>query len=177
MWESTSNNTTVTSAQIRLGEGKKKDLVVNGIKVNDIVEVFDSLGFKCRVGEKLVGTSGVEHDFDIIATLGLETAVIDLVIFRASILDTPASDYEISDLLSNEAVRMRVKSWDCRPYAKIIIHLSSYLSPSADDIMLGNTHDPLQRFLNEFEINLIQAPNIPAAAKKLHTLLSQVEAV
>jgi hypothetical protein len=151
-----------------------KDVVVNGIRVNELVEVFEALGYECKVGTRLTGTSGVEHDFDIIATMGSEIVVIDMIVFRASILDTPASDFEISDILANEAVRMRVKSWDCKPYARIIIHLSSYLCNSENGV--SNRHDPLQRFLNEFEINLIQAADIPAAAKKLQVLLSQVEA-
>ena len=149
-----------------------KDMEVNGVRVNEIVEIFETLGYECNVGAELTGESGARHPFDIVAKKGAEVVVVDLMIFRSSILDTPASDFEIHEQLSKSAIYMRIKSWDCRPSDRVIVHLSSYLCNDGQEL---TEHDPVRTFLSEYDIKLISSANMQQAAKKLESIFCEVE--
>ncbi len=149
-----------------------RPLVVNGVNVTEIVDLFETLGYECQVGAELVGASGVAHPFDIIAKKGVEFIVMDLMAFRSSILDTPSSDYEISDMLTKSVLLMRIKSWDCKPTQRIILHLSSYLCNEDQEL---SQHDPVRGFLSQFDIKLIKSANMEQATRKLKSFLCEVE--
>ncbi|MDG6995154.1 MAG: hypothetical protein JRN52_04450 [Nitrososphaerota archaeon] len=155
---------------------RQGDKLVNGIKVNEIVDIFEELGYECRVDAQLTGTSGARHPFDIVARKDSEIVVIDFVSFRSSILDTPASDDEVAEKVSMATLRMRVKGWDCGAYQRIIIHLSSYFSVSGEESR-ASKFDPFEQFLKEFDIKMIRSADIESAAKKLYALIGAVEAV
>ena len=146
--------------------------LVNGVNVTKLVEVFEDLGFECEVGGELTGMSGISHPFDIIARNDAEVLVLDLMVFRSTILDTPASDHEVSQQLWKTAVTMRIKSWDSKPTQSMILHLSSYLHNEDQGL---SEHDPLRGFLNQFEIKLIRSADMQHAADKLRTFLAEVE--
>ena len=155
---------------------RKNDALVNGIKVNEIVDIFEQLGYECKVEAELTGMSGARHPFDIIARRDSEIVVIDIVSFRSSILDTPASDDEVAEQVSMAALRMRVKGWDCGAYQRIIIQLSSYFSVTGEENR-ASKYDPFEQFLKEFDIKMIQSSDVESAAKKLYALVGAVEAV
>ncbi|MDG6998488.1 MAG: hypothetical protein JRN15_05165 [Nitrososphaerota archaeon] len=147
--------------------------VINGVKVNEIVEIFEDLGYECKLGTELTGVSGARHQFDIVARKDTEIVVIDLVSFRASLLDAPVSDDEVSEQMSIAGLRMRVKGWDCGAYQRIIIHLSSYFSNDSSRV---SQYDPFEQFLKEFDIQVIKCTNVHGAAEKLQALIGAVEA-
>lgn len=43
---------------------------VNGVNVDQIVDVFESLGYECKVNSELKGASGIKHQFDIVVLTG-----------------------------------------------------------------------------------------------------------
>ncbi|MCL4517764.1 MAG: hypothetical protein M1587_01040 [Thaumarchaeota archaeon] len=150
---------------------QRKDLKINGIRINGVVSLFERQGFDCEVNAELTGMSGARHSFDIVARRDSEIVVVDIVSFRASILDTPASDDEVAEQISIAALRMRVKGWDCGAYQRIIIHLSSHFS----DGQRVSEHDPFEHFLNEFDIQVIRSADIQDAGRKIEGMLSAVE--
>lgn len=148
----------------------ERPLLVNGLDVSKVVDAFEDRGYVCQVGSELIGSSGIHQPFDIIASKGAEIVVIDLMSFRSSILDTPASDYEISAELWKCALTMRIKSWDCGLPQSIILHLSSYLC-NGEQVLVE--HDPLLGFLSQFNIKLFSSADMQQAAKKLEMFLSE----
>ena len=117
-----------------------KGQLVNGVNVDEIIEIFWSLGYECRVNSQLAGASGVKHPFDIIARRDSEIIVMDLVSFRASILDTPASDAEVVERIQIAGIQIRAKAWDCGAYQCLVIYLSSYFSVGGYTDKLSNCH-------------------------------------
>lgn len=157
-------NPTFASARI---EGNQ---IVNGVKVNEIIDIFQNLGYECEVNSELVGTSGVKHPFDIIAKRDSELIVADIMSSRASILDTPASDVEVIEKLQLAGIAMRAKAWDCGVYQRFIIYLSSYLA--LDESEHVSKYDPYELFLQQSNIEMIRSTDVSHAAEKLRNLLT-----
>ena len=152
----------------------EKDLLVNGIRVNEIVKAFESLGYQCEVNTKLKGTSGTEHPFDIVSRKDSEIVVVDIVTFRASILDTPASDAQVLERLQMAGIQIRAKAWDCGTYQSVIIYLSSYFTNSDNSVLTGK-YDPFELFLKQNNIKIVRSTDVRGAAKKLRAHLASVE--
>ena len=151
-----------------------KGQLVNGVNVDEIMEIFWSLGYECRVNSELAGASGVKHPFDIIARRDSEIIVMDLVSFRASILDTPASDAEVVERIQIAGIQIRAKAWDCGAYQCLVIYLSSYFSVGGytDN---SSQYDPFELFLKQNDIKIVKSSDIRGAAEKLRALLASVE--
>lgn len=146
------------------------DQTVNGIKVNEIVDIFQNLGYECEVNSELVGTSGVKHPFDIIAKRDSEIVVADIVTLRASILDSPASDVEVTERLQIAGIAMRAKAWDCGVYQRFVIYLSSYLG--SDESERASKYDPYELFLQQSNIEMVKSSDVSHAAEKIRNLLT-----
>ena len=147
--------------------------LVKGIKVDEIVDIFERLGYECKVDSELDGRSGAKHPFDIIARRDSEIIVIDIVSFRASILDTPASDAEVSEQLQVAGIKIRAKGWDCEAYQRFIIYLSSYFS--SGEVCNTSQYDPFELFLKQNDIKIVKSVDVRGAAEKLHAMLNAVE--
>ena len=165
-------NTTMKMNPTLVSSHMQGDQFVSGVKVNEVVEVFQGLGYECEVNSELVGTSGVKHPFDIVAKRDGEIIVADLVSFRTSILDTPLSDMEVTEKLQLAGITMRAKAWDCGVYQRFIIYLSSHLSIESDR---KSKFDPYELFLQQSNINIVQSADASHAAEKLRTHLGTVE--
>lgn len=152
----------------------EKNLLVNGFKVDEIVEIYESLGYECKVNSELQGASGIKHSFDIIATKDSEVIVTDIVSFRSSILDTPASDAEVAERLQIAGIQIRAKAFDCGAYQCLIVFLSSYFS--GGESYLKSEFDPFELFLKQNDIKVVQSANVRGASEKLRTLFGSVEA-
>lgn len=150
-----------------------KDQVVNGVKVDEIITIFESLGYECAVNSELEGASGVKHPFDIIARRDSEIVVMDLVSFRSSILDTPASDAEVIERVQIAGIQIRAKAWDCSAYQCLIIYLSSYFS--SDDSYRTSPYDPFELFLKQNDIKVVRSADLRGASEKIRTILGAVE--
>ena len=151
----------------------EKDQIVNGVNVGQIVEIFESLGYECKVNSELHGTSGVKHPFDIIARRDAEIIVTEVVSFRASILDTPASDSEVIERIQIAGIQVRAKAWDCGAYQCLIVYLSSYFSDL--DSQHTSKYDPFELFLRQNDIKVVRSATMQGAAEKLRALLGEVE--
>lgn len=147
--------------------------VVNGIKVDEIVNIFEDLGYECNVNSELQGASGVKHPFDIIARRDSEIIVTEVVSFRASILDTPASDSEVVERLQIAGIQVRAKAWDCGAYECLIVYLSSYFSDG--DSQHTSKYDPFELFLRQNDIKVVRSATMQRAAQRLRALLGEVE--
>lgn len=167
--ELNTNMRTATAFQIM-----NKDQLVCGVNVDEIVKIFENLGYECKVNWELQGQSGVMHPFDIIAQRGSEAIVLDLVSFRASLLDTPASDAEVIEQLQISGIQIRAKGWDCGVYQSFVVYLTSHLSASSDEI-LASRYDPFGLFLKQNNITIIRSENIRDVADKLQTMFDKVE--
>ena len=152
----------------------EENQLVNGINVEAIVKIFENLGYECKVNEKLQGQSGVKHPFHIIAQRDSEVIVLDIVSFRASVLDTPASDAEVTERLQLAGIQIRAKGWDCGVYQSFIVYLSSHFSVSSDEISTGR-YDPFDLFLKQNDIKVIQSDNMRDAADKLQVMFDKME--
>ena len=150
----------------------KKGQLVNGINVDGIVEIFEDLGYECQVNSEVTGMSGVKHPFDIVAKKDSELVVADIVSFRASILDTPASDSEVLERVQMAGIRIRAKGWDCDAYQSFVICLSSYFSDVNEQ---GSKYDPFELFLKQNDIKVVRSADIQGASEKIRTLLGMVE--
>ncbi len=146
--------------------------MVNGINVDGIVEIFEDLGYECEVNSEIKGTSGVKHPFDIIAKKDSELVVADIVSFRSSILDTPASDAEVLERVQIGGIQIRAKGWDCGAYQSFVICLSSYFSDVSES---GSKYDPFELFLKQNDIKMIRSSNIQGASEKLKALFDTIE--
>lgn len=164
----------VTSSTVQ-SLGREKGKSVHGTHVDEILQVFESLGYEVSINSKLEGTTGVEHPFDIIARRDSETIVVDLISFRASILDTPASDVEVVAQIQLAGIQIRAKGWDCKVYESFIVYLSSCLSASDANGLLVGEHDPFELFLKQNHISTVRSANIKEAAERLRTHLSPAE--
>lgn len=151
----------------------RRDQIVNGVKVKEIVEIFETLGYECKVNSELVGASGVKHPFDIVAKRDSEMVVLDIVSLRASILDTPASDVEVTEKLQIAGIAMRAKAWDCGVYQRFIVYLSSYLA--FNEGVQGSKYDPYELFLQQSNIQIVKSTDARTAAEKLQNLLGAEE--
>lgn len=151
----------------------KKGQHVNGLNVDKIVEIMENLGYECKVGSKLRGTSGIEHPFDFIATRNNEIIVADIVSFRASILDAPTNDSEVIERIQLAGIQIRAKGWDCGAYQSFIIYLSSYFS--AGDGYPTSKYDPFELFLKQNNIKVVKSVNMTEAANKLRDALTVEE--
>lgn len=160
---------TILASSARLEKGQ----LVSGINVDGIVEIFENLGYECKVKSEVQGKSGVKHPFDIIAKRDSELIVADVVSFRSSILDTPASDVEVLEQVQKAGIQIRVKGWDCGSYQSFVICLSSYFSEVASDS--GSKYDPFELFLMQNDIKVVRSADIKRASEKLKALLDSVE--
>lgn len=152
----------------------EKDQLVDGIKVDEIIDIFESLGYECKVNSELKGASGVKHPFDIIARRDTEIIVLDIVSFRSSVLDTPASDSEVIERIQIAGIKIRAKGWDCGAYQCVIIYLSSYFS-NGDGSDHSSKYDPFTLFLKQNDIKIVKSANIRGAGDRLRALFSGVE--
>lgn len=159
-------NTEFVSSELKKGQ------LVNGLNVDEIVDIMENLGYECKVGSKLKGTSGVEHPFDLIATKGDEIIVVDVVSFRSSILDAPANDAEVVERIQFAGIEIRAKGWDCGAYQSFVINLSSYFGGESYP---ASKHDPFELFLEQNNIKIIRSANMTEAARKLGDSLTLVE--
>jgi hypothetical protein len=152
---------------------REKDSSVKGIKLNEIIDAFERLGYSCKTRSELVGQSGYKHIFDIVAGSGSDTIVIDIISNRTSILDALPSDYEISDQISFELLRMRAKTLDCGPSLAIIIQLTSYFSDS--DGNCTSQYGPIEQISAQYKIKVIRSSTIAGAARKILGLMNSGE--
>ena len=167
-----------TSATVVL-VSKVGNSVVNGIDVSEIVELFSSLGYECEINARIVGTSGMEHHFDILARRGTESIVIDMLAYRKSLLDTIATEEESVEQIWSTAVQMRAKAWDCKLYYTIILHLTSNLSAEENDVISPSEdyNAMLRDDLGRMRIDLIQSSNIQGVVPRLKSMLYRTEVV
>ncbi len=152
----------------------EENQLVNGINVDAIVKIFAGLGYECEVNSELQGQSGVKHPFHIIAQRDSEVIVLDIVSFRSSLLDTPASDAEVVERLQMAGIQIRAKGWDCGVYQSFIVYLSSHFSISSTEVSTGR-YDPFDLFLKQSDISVIKSANMRDAADKLRTMFDKVE--
>ena len=164
-----SSSAILSFSSLRLEKGQ----LVNGINVDGIVEIFEDLGYECQVNSAVQGTSGVKHPFDIVAKKDSELVVADIVSFRSSILDTPASDAEVMERVQIGGIQIRAKGFDCGAYQSFVICLSSYFSDAGSDS--GSRYDPFELFLKQNDIKMVRSANIQGASEKLKALLGTVE--
>ena len=146
---------------------------VNSLNVDEIVGIMENLGYECKVGSKLRGTSGIEHPFDLIAKKDNEIIVADIVSFRVSILDAPANDAEVIERIQIAGIKIRAKGWDCGAYQSFIIYLCSHLS--ASDSYPTSKFDPFQLFLKQNNIKIVRSADMTEAARKLNDALTGAE--
>jgi exonuclease V gamma subunit len=158
------------------GRDQREDVLLKGIKVNEILDFFSSLGYTCQADGEIRGKSGARHHFDIIASKDSEIIVIDIVSFRTSILDTPASDLELAEQSTNAALQMRVKGWDCGVYQMVLLQLSSTYCGSPDEER-RNQYDPFEQFLKESNITMVCSGDVETAAKRIKSIINNAEIV
>lgn len=151
----------------------KKDAVVNGINLSELVDLFESLDYDCETNSELRGISGMRHQFDIVARKGQEIIVIDIVSYRSSLLDTCASDDESAEQILTSAVQMRAKGWDSQVYQSIIIHLCSSGMEAERDLSYAG--EPLAKILRQINIELIRTPDMRNGLEQLTNVLRTVE--
>ncbi len=166
------NASTKQSRTILAAPRLEKGQLVNGINVDGIVEIFEDLGYECQVNFDVTGMSGAKHPFDIVAKKDSELVVADIVSFRASILDTPASDEEILERVQMAGIQIRAKGWDCDAYQSFVICLSSYFSDVNEQ---ASKYDPFELFLKQNDIKIVRSADIRGASEQIRTLLGTVE--
>lgn len=158
-----------------------KDSIVNGVNITEIVKLLDmEQECQCTTDARMVGASGGIHRFDLVARKGFETICVGLVQNRTSILDSVEADFESSNQLLIEAMRLGLKSMDCGSNLVIMIHLSSYMARTESVIDGRETLDfspqeAMAEVLQKFNIKLIEAPDIATAAKKLREILGSMD--
>lgn len=159
----------------RVGYSQRNtDATVNGVRVNEIVDILENLGYSCNIDAEVIGESGFEHRFDIVAEKDSEVIVFDIVSCRASMLDV-LSDDEVSEQISLELLRMRAKSLDCRPSLSVVVHLSSYFLGSEESV--PSKYDPIQQLSAEFNIRIVRSPDAQGAVKELSRIMTSKEVV
>ena len=153
----------------------QRDLVVSGLRVNEIVSFFEGeLGYACEINADIAGESGAIHHFDIIANKDCERIVIDIVQLRSSILDSFASEVDAQEELVRKVVEMRAKSWDCKIDFSVVLRVTSFLSL---DTQGNDASNEFQLFLQEQNIEVVEAPDIKTATVKIKESLNAVEVI
>lgn len=150
-----------------------QDFIIDSIRVSELIELLQGeLGYFCTMSREVFGRSGASHRFDIVAEKGTERIVIDILTSRNTLLDSFAAEEELNEETKIAAIQMRGKTFDCGCHSAVIIKLSSGLS-RGDEMPDGL----FQKFLAEFNIDLIEAPDIKTAVRKFRSFVMSTEAI
>ncbi len=77
--------------------------------VRDVIDLLESSDYDCNSPGRLLGVSGTDHEFDVVARSGLKTMVI------SSLCETS------QDMLEMKLMSLRAMAWDCSPDLAVVI--------------------------------------------------------
>jgi hypothetical protein len=77
--------------------------------VRDVIDLLESNDYDCSSPGRLLGVSGTDHEFDVVAHRGLKTIVI------SSLCETS------QDMLEMKLMSLRAMVWDCSPDFAVVI--------------------------------------------------------
>jgi hypothetical protein len=77
--------------------------------LRDVIDLLESNDYDCNSPGRLLGVSGADHEFDIVAHRGIKTVVI------SSLCETE------QDKLEMKLMSLRAMVWDCSPDSAIVI--------------------------------------------------------
>jgi hypothetical protein len=168
-----------TQLAFHLKSPTRKDSVLRGINISEILTLLeDEHECHCTVNARLIGVSGANHTFDVVAKKGFDSISLSFIQERVSLLDSQVAAQESEENLMIEAIRLGAKAMDCGSNLSFIVHLSSYLpstsiTPGEDGSQ--EREKGLLDVLGRFNIKLIEAPDVPTATRKMREVLNTVD--
>lgn len=118
--------------------------------VRDVIDLLESSDYDCNAPGRLLGVSGADHEFDIVARRGLKTIVI------SSLCEFDES------MLEMRLMSLRAMVWDCSPDLAIVI------------LPQGANLEEAKKFASVYNLTFIERPNPAFVYQELDRLLADL---
>jgi len=138
-------------SKIGVCSGLTEQKVIASPILTGLANTLETLGYSSRFGPQITGMSSITHTFDLVATRGADTIVIQML---------PTLDYEAA---SGKLLELQAKAWDCSPDLAIAI------------IPLGSDIESLRKLASFYNFVLIEGDTVVQVSRRLKEVLTALE--